>query len=147
MNYTELIAGTGKTKGRRRVGRGNGSKGKTCGRGHKGFGQHAGKSLRLNYEGGQTAAFQRLPKRGFSNAQFETRYVPVNVGDLNRFPDGATVDKDALLAARLVRKKTDRVKILGNGTLQRKLDVAADKFSRAAVAKIEAAGGSVRQSG
>jgi large subunit ribosomal protein L15 len=144
MSYSELIAGTANRKKRLRVGRGNGRRGKTCGRGHRGVGQRTGPGVRATYEGGQTPSFRRLPKRGFSNAQYETRYVPVNVADLNRFPDGATVDKTALAAVRLIRKASEPVKILGSGTLQRKLDVVADKFSAAARAKIEAAGGSAR---
>jgi large subunit ribosomal protein L15 len=144
MSYAELIAGTANRKKPTRVGRGDGSKGKTCGRGHRGVGARRGPNVRAGYEGGQTPAFRRLPKRGFSNAQFETRYVPVNVASLNRFPDGATVDKAALLEARLVRKKNALVKILGGGKLERKLDVVADGFSKSAVAKIEAAGGSAR---
>jgi len=144
MSYSELIAGTANPKKRLRVGRGNARRGKTCGRGHRGVGQRRGPAVRATYEGGQTPSFRRLPKRGFSNAQHETRYVAVNVSQLNRFADGATVDKAALAAAGLIRKDTEPVKILGTGTLERKLDVVADKFSAAAAAKIEAAGGTAR---
>lgn len=148
MSYSELIAGTANPKARTRVGRGNGSKGKTCGRGHRGVGARRGPGVRASYEGGQTPAFRRLPKRGFSNVQFETRYVPVNVAILNRrFEDGETVDKAALLAKRIVRGKKCLVKILGAGALTKKLIVVADKFSEAARQKIEAAGGEARCGG
>lgn len=146
MSYSERIAGTAHRK-RTRKGRGTGSKGKTCGRGHRGVGQRRGPAVRASYEGGQTPSFRRLPKRGFSNVQFQTRYVAVNVGDLNRFADGATVDKAALAAAGLIRKPDEAVKVLATGELTRKLEVIADKFSAAAVAKIEAAGGAAKEGG
>lgn len=148
MSYSELISGTANPKKRQRVGRGNGSKGKTCGRGHRGVGARRGPNVRASYEGGQTPAFRRLPKRGFSNANFETRYVPINVAALNRcFSDGDTVDKAALLDKRLLRRKGDLFKILGGGNLEKKLDVVADEFSATATAKIEAAGGTARGRG
>ena len=128
-------------KNRKRVGRGPGSgTGKTSGRGHKGAGQRSGHSQRLGFEGGQMPLIRQLPKRGFKKPnRFE--YVVLNVSDLNRFEDQTTVDYDALRAARLVRQGRDGVKILGDGTLERKLTVIATAFTKTAREKIEAAGG------
>lgn len=86
---------------------------------------------------------RRLPKRGFNNKAFKTRYAIVNLADLNSFADGATVNEESLTEANLIRGKYDGVKILGNGELTKKLTVAADKVSEGARAKIEKAGGSV----
>jgi large subunit ribosomal protein L15 len=123
-----------------RVGRGEGSKGKTAGRGTKGTG--ARKNVSPRFEGGQMPLHMRLPKlKGFRNP-FRTEYQVVNVGDLARlFPNGGRVDVDALINAGLVRKN-ELVKVLGNGDLDGvKLDVVANKFSGSAVEKIAAAGG------
>ncbi|MGW4489609.1 50S ribosomal protein L15 [Amycolatopsis sp. NPDC004368] len=123
-----------------RVGRGEGSKGKTAGRGTKGT--KARKNVPAGFEGGQMPIHMRLPKlRGFKN-RFRTEYQPVNVGDIARvFPDGGTVGVEELVAAGLVRKGS-LVKVLGNGDLNGvKLDVTADGFSGSAKEKLEAAGG------
>ncbi len=124
-----------------RVGRGEGSKGKTAGRGTKGT--KARKNVPAAFEGGQMPIHMRLPKlRGFKN-RFRTEYQPVNVGDIARlFPDGGAVSAEDLVAKGLVRKGK-LVKVLGNGEAAGvKLDVTADAFSGSAKAKIEAAGGS-----
>lgn len=124
-----------------RVGRGEGSKGKTAGRGTKGT--KARKNVPAGFEGGQMPIHMRLPKlRGFKN-RFRTEYQAVNVGDLARvFPDGGTVGKEELVARGLVHKN-ELVKVLGNGDLNGvKLDVTADAFSNSAKEKLEAAGGS-----
>lgn len=124
-----------------RVGRGEGSKGKTAGRGTKGT--KARKNVPAGFEGGQMPIHMRLPKlRGFKN-RFRTEYQAVNVGDLARvFPDGGTVGKEELVACGLVHKN-ELVKVLGNGDLNGvKLDVTADAFSNSAKEKLEAAGGS-----
>lgn len=144
MMINDVTAKGGAHKRRMRVGRGDGSgKGKTCGRGHKGLQSRAGGGVRPLTEGGQMPLFRRLPKRGFSNVQFCTRYDIVNVGTLNeRFADGDTVDPDTLLARRLIRGGAP-VRILAKGTLERKLTVAAHAFSAKAREAIEKAGGSV----
>lgn len=129
-------------KKRKRVGRGPGSgHGKTSTRGHKGQKARSGGAKGPGFEGGQMPLQRRLPRRGFNNARFARQWSVVNVGDLNVFEDGTEVTPDVLLARRLVRKLRDGVKILGGGTLERRLVVKAHGFSREAVAKIEAAGG------
>ncbi len=148
MELSEILKQAGTHKKRKRVGRGPGSGwGKTSGRGHKGAGSRAGARKRDMTEGGQMPLFRRLPKRGFSNFVFRTNYSIVNVGDLEkRFEGGAHVTPEALLEAGLVRNLRDRVKILGNGELTKKLKVEAARFSRQAAEKIKAAGGEVIES-
>ena len=136
----DLRPAPGAKTAKTRVGRGEGSKGKTAGRGTKGTG--ARKNVSPRFEGGQMPLHMRLPKlKGFRNP-FRTEYQVVNVGDLARvFPNGGRVDVDALIHAGLVRKN-ELVKVLGNGDLNGvKLDVVANKFSGSAVEKIAAAGG------
>ena len=129
---------------RRRIGRGGGSgSGKTSGRGHKGYGQRSGSSRRPGFEGGQMPIFRRVPKRGFTNARFRQDFTIVNVETLNAFSDGDTVDLTAIVANGLVSKNTDLLKVLGQGALERKLTVRAQKVSKSAAEKIEKAGGSV----
>jgi len=126
---------------KRRVGRGEGGKGgKTAGRGTKGT--KARKNVPARFEGGQMPIHMRLPKlRGFKN-RFRTEYQPVNLGDIARvFADGGTVGVDELVKAGLVRKN-ELVKVLGDGDLSVKLDVTAHGFSKSAVEKLTAAGGS-----
>ena len=145
MMIHEITEKTGKYKARKRIGRGHGSgSGKTSGRGHKGAQSRSGYSRRPAFEGGQMQYFRRIPKRGFSNADFRTVYHIVNLAALaNRFEKGATVDATSLVEAGLIRNFKNPVKILGNGDLTIALNVTADKFSTSAVKKIEAAGGSV----
>ena len=129
---------------RQRVGRGTGSgNGKTSGRGHKGRGQRSGGSRRAGYEGGQMPIYRQVPKRGFTNARFRTDYTILNVGLLDAFEDGATVDLDGILAKGLASKNTELLKLLGNGDLSTKLTVRAQRFSKTAREKIEKAGGTV----
>jgi large subunit ribosomal protein L15 len=129
---------------RRRIGRGVGSGlGKTSGRGHKGWGQRSGTSRRPGYEGGQMPIYRRVPKRGFTNARFRTDYTTLNVDALSAFDDGATVDLESVLAHGLTRKVSRLFKVLGNGKLEKKLTVRAQKFTKSAVEKIQAAGGTV----
>jgi large subunit ribosomal protein L15 len=131
-------------KTRMRVGRGIGSgKGKTCGRGHKGWGARSGSSRRPGYEGGQMPIYRRVPIRGFTNARFRTDYTIINVESLDGFADGDTVDMEAVLERGLVSLNTKLLKVLGNGELGRRLTVRAHKFSKSAVDKIEKAGGTV----
>lgn len=129
---------------RRRIGRGVGSGlGKTSGRGHKGWGQRSGTSRRPGYEGGQMPIYRRVPKRGFTNARFRTDYTTINVESLNVFDSGSTVDLDQVLARGLTGKISSLFKVLGDGKLDKKLTVRAQKFTKSAVEKIQAAGGTV----
>ena len=120
--------------------------GKTCGRGRKGQYARQGTSFRPYFEGGQMSMLRRLPKFGFNNAYFKTDYEVVNVGQLDKkFAAGAVVDRASLLASGLVRRECDGVKILGSGTLTKKLVVKAEAFAKSAEEKITKAGGSVEK--
>ena len=142
MKLHELSPAPGSVTPGFRKGRGPGSgNGKTAGKGHKGQNARSGGGVRPGFEGGQLPLYRKLPKRGFSNYKFKTTYATINVEDLNRFEDGAVVDLDALMAARLVRRELDGVKVLGNGEITKKLTVKATVFSANAQEKIEAAGG------
>ena len=145
MMIHEITEKAGKYKSRKRIGRGHGSgSGKTSGRGHKGARSRAGFSRRPAFEGGQMPYFRRIPKRGFTNADFRTVYHIVNVASLEeRFKKGATVDAATLVESGLVSNFNNPIKVLGQGELTIKLDVTANKFSASAATKIEAAGGSV----
>jgi large subunit ribosomal protein L15 len=126
----------------KRLGQGESSgHGKTSGRGGKGQTARSGSSIRPGFEGGQMPLIRRIPKRGFNNARFTTRYNGVNVDDLNQFDNGARVDEIALSAIGLSNGKSDGIKILGTGELTKKLTVIASAFSASAKAKIEAKGG------
>ena len=141
MELHELRKNPGATKTRKRVGRGMGSGlGKTSGKGEKGQKARSGVSIPATFEGGQLPLYRRLPKRGFSNAPFKIRYATINVDDLNRFADGTVVTPELLKDCGLLKKQYDGVKVLGNGTLERKLTIKANKFSREAIAKIEKSG-------
>jgi len=146
MDITQIMNLAGRHKRRRRLGRGHGSgSGKTCGRGHNGGGSRAGWKRRGMAEGGQMPIFRRLPKRGFNNADFETRYNIVNVSDLERcFDAGESVCEAALFAAGLIRRKNLALKVLGDGGLTKALTVEAAKFSKQALEKITAAGGQAK---
>jgi len=146
MNIAEITKLAGAHRRRKRIGRGQGSgNGKTAGRGHKGGGSRAGWKRRGFAEGGQMPLFRRLPKRGFSNVQFETRYHIVNVGALEeRFDAGTRVTGQAMVEAGLIRDLSRGVKILGDGSLSKKLTVEAARFSKQAAEKIQAAGGEVK---
>jgi large subunit ribosomal protein L15 len=139
----DLEPAPGSKTARTRVGRGEGSKGKTAGRGTKGTG--ARKNVPVRFEGGQMPIHMRLPKlKGFRN-RFRTEYEVVNVGDINRlFPEGGAIGVADLVAKGAVRKNS-LVKVLGNGELTVKVDLTADKFSGSAREKITAAGGSVTE--
>ena len=126
----------------KRLGQGESSgHGKTSGRGGKGQSARSGSSIRIGFEGGQMPLIRRIPKRGFNNARFTTRYNGVNVADLNRFDEGARVDETAMSSVGLSNGTCDGIKILGTGDLTRKLTVIASAFSASARAKIEAKGG------
>lgn len=139
----ELKPVEGARHSKKRVGRGIGSGlGKTAGKGHKGQNARSGGGVRPGFEGGQLPLFQRLPKRGFHNVN-RKEYSVVNVEDLNVFENGSVVDVEALIASGLVKKVNDGVKILGNGSLDKKLTVKAHKFSASAEEAITKAGGTV----
>ena len=144
MKLHELQPAAGSKKTHTRVGRGLGSGlGKTSGRGQKGQNSRSGGGVRSGFEGGQMPLYRRLPKRGFNNV-FAKQYAEVNVEQLNRFEDGATVDPVALIEAGILKNVRDGIRILGNGTLETKnLTVIANGFTKAAEEKITAAGGKV----
>jgi len=126
----------------KRLGQGESSgHGKTSGRGGKGQTARSGSSIRIGFEGGQMPLIRRMPKRGFNNTRFATRYNGVNVADLNKFDDGARVDELAMSSVGLSNGTSDGIKILGTGDLTKKLTVIASAFSASAKAKIEAKGG------
>ena len=142
MKLHTITPADGATKARKRVGRGPGSgTGKTAGRGENGQKSRSGGGVRVGFEGGQTPLFRRLPKRGFSNAKFKKVYAVINLDDLNRFDDGALVNPEILKEMGLVKKAIDGIKVLGNGTLKKKLNVKANKFSLSAIKQIEDLGG------
>ena len=141
MNIHDLSPVKGSTHVDKRKGRGHATgNGKTAGRGHKGQKARSGGGVRIGFEGGQMPLARRIPKRGFHNI-FAKPLESVNVSALNRFEDGAEVDAQALLNARILSKCQYGVKILGNGEITKKLTVKANAFSESAKAKIEAAGG------
>lgn len=140
MELHNLQPSEGSKKNRRRVGRGTGSGwGKTSGRGHKGQGSRSGHRRRWASEGGQMPLHLRLPKFGFTNI-FRKEYQVVNVTDLVRCEEGE-INQEILFKVGLIRKRTMRVKVLGNGTIDKAYTVKVAAFSKSAVAKIEAAGG------
>jgi large subunit ribosomal protein L15 len=143
MDLSTVHQGVHKLRKKKRVGRGVGSgHGKTATRGHKGQWASAGAKKPTGlFEGGQMQLFRRIPKRGFSHATWDKTYHVVNVGDLNKFDDGATVGPDELKKAGLAKGPADGVRILGNGDLERKLTIRAHHFSKSALEKITAKGG------
>jgi large subunit ribosomal protein L15 len=144
MRLHELKPRPGAKHRTKRLGCGESSgHGKTSGKGHKGQKARSGGSLRLGFEGGQMPLIRRLPKRGFNNAEFKTVYAIVNLGDLNELDADTHVNEQLLRDKGFVSGKFDGVKILARGELSKKLTVEADKFSEAARAQIERAGGSV----
>ncbi len=141
MKLHNLKAPEGATRAPKRKGRGTGSgNGTTAGRGMNGQNSRSGGGVRLGFEGGQMPLYRRLPKRGFTNI-WKKEMTGVNVSALNIFEDGTTVTVDMMESKGLANGITHGVKILGNGTLEKKITVQAQKFSKAAVEKIEAAGG------
>lgn len=144
MRLHDVQPRPGAKKRRKRIGCGESSgHGKTSCKGHKGQKARAGKGIRPGFEGGQMPLHRRLPKKGFSNAMFRDVYEVVNVGDLNAFDDGATVNEQSLREKGLVNRSCDAIKILGSGELTRKLTIQVDKVSASAREKIEKAGGNV----
>jgi len=141
MKLHELTYTEGARKVSSRVGRGQGSgNGKTAGRGSKGQNARSGGGTRPGFEGGQTPLARRLPKRGFTN--FTRReYAIVNLSLLERFEDGAEVNPAVLKESGLIKKELSGIKVLGKGTLTKKLTVKANKFSASAIKAITEAGG------
>ena len=145
MNLNELYPFAEDRKSRKRVGRGSGSGlGCTSGKGNKGQNARAGGGVRPGFEGGQMPLHRRLPKKGFNNTRFQDKILIVNLSQLERvFEAGATVDENTLRAAKLVQGPCDAVKLLGNGTLTKNLNVVVDFVSASAREKVVQAGGSV----
>jgi len=146
MELNNLKPRKGSRHAKKRIGRGPGSgHGKTAGRGEKGQKSRSGYSRMLGFEGGQMPLHRRLPKRGFTNI-FKKEHAVVNVSDLERFDSGMTVDEGALRKAGLIKGQTPNgIKILGDGSLTKKLTVQAAKFSATARKQIEAAGGTCQE--
>ncbi len=142
MKIHELSKSKGRKKGTKRLGRGSGSgQGTTAGRGMNGQNSRSGGGVRPGFEGGQMPLFRRLPHLGFNNKRFAKVWAEVNVSRLNAFEDGATVGPEELMQAGIVKKLGDGVKIMGFGSLDKKLNIKAQKFTKSAIEKIEAAGG------
>jgi large subunit ribosomal protein L15 len=143
MKLNELKSNPGSRFNKKRIGRGQGSgTGKTAGKGTKGQNARSGGGTALGFEGGQTPLYKRIPKRGFTNYN-RKEYAIVNVDSLNRFEEGTEITIELLINTGLVKKTLNGVKILGDGELEKKLTVKANKFSKSAVESIEKAGGKV----
>lgn len=143
MNLGELRAPEGASKNKKRLGRGSGSgHGKTSGRGHKGQRARSGGRGKTGFEGGQMPLQRRLPKRGFTNI-YRKEYAIVNLGDLDRFAAGSTLDVASLLESGLIKKIEAGVKLLADGDIKKSFTIKVHKFSQAAKAKVEAAGGRI----
>ena len=141
MKLHELQKNIGATHAKKRVGRGSGSGlGKTSGRGQIGQKARSGGSINPVFEGGQLPLYRRIPKRGFTNAKFKTVYAVINLADLNVFEDGTVVTPALLKETGLVKNQLDGIKVLGNGNLEKKLTIQANKFSASALEKIKEAG-------
>lgn len=142
MKLHTMKPALGATTVRKRVGRGTSSGlGKTSGKGHKGQNARSGGGVRPGFEGGQLPLYRRLPKRGFTNANFKTEYAVINLSDLNKFEDGAVVTPELLKEMGILKNQLDGVKVLGNGMLEKKINVKAHKFSKVAKEQIEKLGG------
>lgn len=138
----ENLSTTPELKARKRVGRGPGSgMGKTSTRGQKGQKSRSGVSISPWFQGGQSPLYRRIPKRGFNNKRFETKYAVINLSDLNRFEDGTVVTPELLKEKGIIKNQLSGVKVLGNGELEKKITVKAQRFSSKAVTKIENKGG------
>ena len=143
MKLHELTYTKGARHTKKRIGRGTGSgTGKTAGRGMKGQNSRSGGGVRPGFEGGQTPLFQRLPKRGFTNYT-RKEYAIINLDVLNRFEDGTKVTPELLVESGLAKQVKAGIKVLGEGNLEKKLEISAHKFSKSAKEAIENAGGSI----
>lgn len=138
----ENLSRTPERKATKRVGRGAGSgMGKTSTRGENGQKSRSGASIKAWFEGGQSPLYRRIPKRGFNNARFRIEFATINLNDLNRFNDGDVITPELLKEKGIIKKELCGLKVLGNGTLEKKLTIKANRFSSSAVTKIENAGG------
>ena len=139
----ENLPKTAELKASKRVGRGPGSgMGKTSTRGENGQKSRSGASIKPWFQGGQSPIYRRIPKRGFNNKRFTTRYATINLSDLNKFfKDGDVVSEEVLKERGIIKKRLSGIKILGNGNLEKKITIKANRFTSAAVTKIENAGG------
>ena len=141
MKLHELEKNIGATHAKKRVGRGSGSGlGKTSGRGQKGQKARSGGSINPVFEGGQLPLYRRLPKRGFTNDRFRTRYAVINLNELNRFEEGTVVTPALLKETGIIKKQLAGIKVLGTGKLEKKLTIQANKFSASALEKIQESG-------
>ena len=143
MMKLENLPKSKETKATKRVGRGPGSgMGKTSTRGQKGQLARSGSGISPWFQGGQSPLYRRIPKRGFNNARFEVKYATINLDVINKyFKDGEVVTPEVLKERGIIKKQLSGIKVLGNGTLEKKLTVKANRFSSKAVTKIEDAGG------
>ena len=134
---------TAELKARKRVGRGPGSgMGKTSTTGENGQKSRSGVSIKPWFQGGQSPIYRRVPKRGFNNARFTTRFAVINLSELNKFfNDGDVVSEEILKERGIIKKRLSGIKVLGNGNLEKKLTIKANRFTSSAVSKIEDAGG------
>lgn len=145
-NLGNLSPAPGSNKNKKRIGRGIGSGlGKTAGKGHNGQKSRKGDGIAPGFEGGQTPLYRRLPKRGFTNTSFKTVWNILNLSDLNKFDEGTEITVDLLKAKGMLHVTRNPVKILGNGSLEKKLTVKVQKFSNSAKSAIEKAGGTVEE--
>ena len=145
MELNSIKPAVGASKNRKRIGRGTGSgHGKTATKGHKGQKARSGGSVKPGFEGGQMPMQRRLPKRGF-NPLTRKEFALVNVGQLDIFDNGSSIDAGALIEAGIIKKICDGIKVLGNGDLTKTITIKAHKFSAAAREKIVAAGGTVEE--
>jgi large subunit ribosomal protein L15 len=143
MKLHELRPAEGSTKNKKRIGRGTASgQGKSAGKGQKGQNSRSGGGVRLGFEGGQMPLYRRLPKVGFTNI-WRKEYAVVNLSDLDVFEDGTVITIEVLKEAGLVKALKSGVKVLGTGDISKSLTVQANKFSKSAAEKINAAGGKV----
>jgi large subunit ribosomal protein L15 len=141
MKLHELKKPAGSTFTAKRKGQGRATgNGCTAGRGMNGQKSRSGGGVRLGFEGGQMPLYRRIPKRGFTNI-WGTEYTAINVSELNRFENGTVVTPELLKEAGVVKQAKDGIKILGDGNLEKNVTVKAQKFSKTAIEKIEAAGG------
>lgn len=144
MKLNELKYEDGAKVTSKKVGRGYGSgKGKNSGSGSKGQNSRTGGGVRIGFEGGQSPIFRRLPKKGFSNYNHEEKYATINVSKLEDLKAGSKVTLESLKERGLLKTKFDSLKVLGRGTLNKKLTVVANKFSKSAIMAIESAGGKI----
>ena len=143
MKLHELKYNEGARKSTKRLGRGQGSgQGKTAGKGHKGQNARSGGGVAIGFEGGQTPIYKRIPKRGFTNFT-RKEYAIINLSTLNNFEEGSDVTPELLKDLGIVKKERSGIKVLGDGTLDHKVNVTCHKISASAKAAIEKAGGKV----